>query len=132
MMSRSSLTADMSRRARSSRARRATTANWPVAGMSAATMTMKSKTFQPSLKYRCERGRKGDHLYDGLNDEYAQGHLVAQAHLIPEPLLQGLGRFHPEEEAVGNDYGDDDGFEVFRIHQPLALNNHEFHRRALT
>ena len=61
-----------------------------------------------------------------------RAYLVAQAHLIPEPLLQGLGCFHPQEEAIGDDYGDDDGFEVFRIHQPLALNNQGFHRRALT
>ena len=53
---RSSLMVEMRRSARRSRASRTTMANSPVAGISANTITEKSKTFQPSRKYLSTRG----------------------------------------------------------------------------
>ena len=49
-ISRNSGSAETSRNTRKSRARRARVANSPVLGSRLTTMTVKSKTFQPSLK----------------------------------------------------------------------------------
>ena len=55
-ISRNSLIVEIRRSARRRRARRAIMANSPVAGISANTITEKSKMFQPSRKYLSMRG----------------------------------------------------------------------------